>query len=164
MTPTFLLVEMRLHCDRYVFAKSPVPNEKWKTDLKPFFGSPLRPKNQASHGSTVEIAGTPAASAASETGLFVSGVEVVRMRSTLFLLISSRAIWPARTGSEVVSLSMIWTAYLFPPMTRPLANAFRAWASRYGVGSPKPASGPVRGLMKPSLIVLAAAAGSRTGN
>src|SRR5438477_10913649 len=93
MTPTFLLFETSFHCARYAFAKSCTPNEKWNTDLKPFFGSPFRPKNQASHGWTVEIAGTPAASAASETGLFVSGVEVERIRSTLFLLMSSRASW-----------------------------------------------------------------------
>ena len=50
-----------------------------------------RPKYHASHGTTVEMHGTPAASQASETGLTVSGVEVASIRSTLSPLIRSLA-------------------------------------------------------------------------
>ena len=69
-----------------------------------------RPKYHASHGTTVEMHGTPAASHASETGLTVSGVEVVSMRSTLSLWIRSFATCAARAGSDWLSLSMISTA------------------------------------------------------
>ena len=59
-----------------------------------------RPKYQASHGTTVEMHGTPAASHASETGLTVSGVEVVSIRSTLELLIRSLATCAERCGLD----------------------------------------------------------------
>ena len=69
-----------------------------------------RPKYHASQGCTVETCGTPAASQASATGLFVSGVEVDSIRSTLLPLISALASWPARAGSDCVSFAMIVTA------------------------------------------------------
>ena len=62
-----------------------------------------RPKYQASQGMTVEMQGTPAASQASATGLIVSGVETVSIRSILSLLIRLLASWPAREGSDWVS-------------------------------------------------------------
>jgi hypothetical protein len=85
-----------------------------------------RPKYQASHGMTVEMHGTPAASHASETGLTTSGVEVTSIRSILSLLINALANWLARDGSDCESLSMISTVYFLPPAVSPLANALRA--------------------------------------
>src|SRR6266850_7812613 len=57
---------------------------------------------------------------------------------------------------------MIWTAYFLPPIVSPAASFLRACDSRYGSGSPKPPSGPVRGLTNPILIVFAASAASST--
>jgi hypothetical protein len=66
-----------------------------------------RPKYQASHGTIVEMHGTPAASQASETGLTVSGVDVVSIRSILLPLIRSLATAAPRAGSDCPSLSMM---------------------------------------------------------
>src|ERR1700761_7859243 len=53
---------------------------------------------------------------------------------------------------------MISTLYFLPPEVRPLASALRARPSTYGSPSPKPPSGPLRGLTKPILITSAACA------
>jgi hypothetical protein len=49
---------------------------------------PPSDSHHASHGTTVETQGTPAASAALETGTTTSGVEVASRRSTLELISS----------------------------------------------------------------------------
>ena len=69
-------------------------------------GSFWRGKKNASHGSTVAMNGTPAASAASAIGLLFSGVEVARIRSTLSVVIRSLATWAAFAGSDWPSF---WT-------------------------------------------------------
>src|SRR5262245_17122751 len=114
-----------------------------------------RPKYQASHGTTVVTYGTPAASAASATGLTVSGVEVARIRSTFCPWMRSFATFAACGGADWLSRWTIWTAYCFPPMCRPCANAFFASEIAYPSGSPKPDVAPVIGLTKPILIVSA---------
>jgi hypothetical protein len=55
----------------YDFANCSTPRKKWKAYLNFFVsvGFAPRPKYHASHGTTVEMHGTPAASQASETGL-----------------------------------------------------------------------------------------------
>ena len=89
-------------------------------------GLPPRPKYQASHGTTVEMHGTPAASQASDTGLTVSGVEVVSMRSIASPVISSLATCALRCGFDWLSLSMTTTSYDLPSMVRPWPSALRA--------------------------------------
>jgi hypothetical protein len=111
-TPTFLFVFTGpFHCEMYAPAKSATPKLKWCVHLNGFLppGLAPRPKYQASHGCTVDTCGTPAASHASAIGLFVSGVDVDSIRSTLLLLMSDFASWPARAGSDCVSLATIVT-------------------------------------------------------
>src|SRR5581483_11807448 len=117
-----------------------------------------RPKYHASHGTTVVMYGTCAASQASATGFTTSGVEVASMRSTFVPLISWPATFAACAGADWLSLLTIVTAYFLPPTVSPDAKALRARPITYGSGSPKPAAGPVSGLTKPSVIVLAASA------
>ena len=81
-----------------------------------------RPKNHASHGTIVVQLGIPLASHWSDTGLEVSGVPDATTRSTLSLLIRSRATLAARTGSDWVSLTMISTLRVLPPDLIPLAK------------------------------------------
>ena len=112
MTPTFLFVGSSFHIAMYAFANSAVPKLKWYVHLNGFLppGLAPRPKYQASHGWTVERHGTPAASHASATGLFVSGVDVESIRSIFEPLIRLFASAPALCGLDCVSLSMILTA------------------------------------------------------
>src|SRR5262245_11559309 len=111
MTPTFLFVDTCGH--RWVYAewKCSTPKQKWYVYLNASFWSGVasRPKYHACHGTTVEMQGTPAASQASATGLTVSGVDVVSMRSTPSPLMRSFATWAERCGLDWLSLSMIST-------------------------------------------------------
>ena len=159
-TPIFLLVGSAENCEVYDVVKLPPPNEKWYVHLNGDGAPGLapRPKYQASHGITVDRQGTPAASHASDTGFTVSGVVVVSMRSILSLLISALASWLARAGSDCVSRSRISTAYFTPPMVRPAASVLRTCARMKVSVSPRAPSGPVRGLMKPTLSTGAAPA------
>ncbi len=71
-------------------------------------GLPPRPPYHDSHGTTVDRHGVPSFSQAAATGLVVSGVEVVRIMSTLFCRISCLATAEARFGSDWLS----WTTML----------------------------------------------------
>ena len=53
------------------------------------------------------------------TGLVVSGVDVVRIRSTLFWSASSWATWPARVGLDWLSVTVILILYFLPPTLKP---------------------------------------------
>ena len=53
------------------------------------------------------------------TGLVVSGVEVVRIMSTLFCRISCWATWPARVGLDWLSVTTMLTLYVLPPTLKP---------------------------------------------
>src|SRR5207253_686715 len=88
------------------------------------------------------------------------GVEVESIRSTLLPLISDLASWPARAGSDCVSLATIVTAYVVPPILRPLFSALRNAETTHGSASPNEPSGPVRGLRKPIRRVFASGAAS----
>src|ERR1700730_1420369 len=105
MTPTFLFVVTS--GQRFVYARKNccTPKQKWKEYLngEGWPGFAPRPKYHASHGTTVETHGTPAASQASETGLTVSGVEVVSMRSTFWPWIRSLATWALVAGVDWLS-------------------------------------------------------------
>src|SRR4051812_44206851 len=68
-------------------------------------GSACRLKYHACHGTTVDRQGVLFCSAIVATGLVVSGVDVVRIRSTLLELMSSWATWPARFGSDWLSFT-----------------------------------------------------------
>ena len=72
-------------------------------------GFPPRPAYQDSHGTTVDRHGVPCFSHCAATGLVVSGVDVVRMRSTLFCRASCEATWPARVGLDWLSATMMLT-------------------------------------------------------
>ena len=72
-------------------------------------GLPPRPAYQDSHGTTVDTHGTPCASHTPDTGLVVSGVEVVRMMSTWLFRMSWRATWEARFGSDWLSATTTLT-------------------------------------------------------
>src|SRR3954451_19863914 len=111
-TPTFWFVGTCGHIVVYAEANSSTPKQKWYVYRNAFLSSGLapRPKYHASQGTTVEMHGTPAASHASATGLTVSGVDVVSMRSTASELIRSLATWAARCGSDWLSLSTIVTS------------------------------------------------------
>src|SRR5919204_6805070 len=97
MTPTFLFVFTCFHKFVYECAKLAVPKQKWTPYWNGDFVGPFapRPKYHASHGTTVVMYGTPAASAASATGLTVSGVDVARIRSTFEPWIRSPATFAA---------------------------------------------------------------------
>src|ERR1700730_2340275 len=111
MTPTFLFVVTS--GQRFVYARKNccTPKQKWKEYLNGdgWPGFAPRPKYHASHGTTVEMHGTPAASDASETGLTTSGVEVASIRSTWVEVISCCATWAAVAGTDCESFSMICT-------------------------------------------------------
>ena len=85
-----------------------------------------RPKYHASQGTTVEMHGTPAASAASEAGLTDSGVDVASSRSTPSEWIRSLATCALTDGVAWLSFWMIWTSQVLPPTTIPFAKAFLA--------------------------------------
>lgn len=113
--------------------------------MKPFAGSPLRPKNQGCHGTTLEMHGTSLSSQASLTGLAVSGVPAVSTSATLSLRIRSFATSPARLGFDWLSFSTICTAYFLPPTLRPSLKAAFICSITHLSASPKGASGPVWG-------------------
>ncbi len=87
-----------------------MPKKNIVVKLKLVPGLPPRAKNHASHGTIVETHGMPLASHTSATGLVVSGVDDVRMRSALSVRISSRATCEARSGLDWVSLTTILTS------------------------------------------------------
>src|SRR5262249_31878565 len=106
---TTLSVDTRFH----IGTKHP-PN--WSTPKKNvvvsgngwgFFGSACREKYHASQGTTADTHGTPWLSQTVATGLVVSGVELVTIRSAWFCRMSSRATCDARFGSDWVSLTTI---------------------------------------------------------
>ena len=84
-------------------------------------GFAWRAKYHASHGTTVETHGTPLVSHTWATGLVVSGVELVRMRSAWLWLISSLATSDARLGSDWVSLTTTVTSKVVLPALKPFA-------------------------------------------
>src|SRR3954454_19104422 len=96
--------------------------------------------------------GTPAASHASDTGLTVSGVEDVSIRSTFWPEIKLLACCAECCGSDWLSFVMILTSYFLPPTVSPSATAFCTRPTTYLSPSPKEAAGPVSGLTKPILI------------
>src|SRR5207302_7433990 len=106
MAPTFLLVDTCGHRCVYARKNCSTPKQKWKVYLngEGCPGLAPRPRYHASHGTTVEMHGTPAASQASDTGFTVSGVDVASMRSTFWPEIRSLARcdptegvdWPSR--------------------------------------------------------------------
>src|SRR3981081_1495381 len=110
-TPTFLLVVTCGHRWVYALKNCSTPKQKWNVNLKgegcP--GLAPRPRYQASHGTTVEMHGTPAASQASETGLTVSGVEVASMRSNSWLWRRSRVHGAPTEGVDCESRETIST-------------------------------------------------------
>ena len=69
----------------------------------PGVGLPPRLAYQACHGTLPQMVGVPSFSATVATGLTVSGVEEVRIRSTLSVRIAWLASWPALVGSDWVS-------------------------------------------------------------
>src|SRR3981081_1685098 len=110
-TPTFLLVVTCGHRWVYALKNCSTPKQKWNVNLKGD-GCPTlapRPRYQASHGTTVEMHGTPAASQASETGFTVSGVEVASMISTFWFWIRSCAICAPTDGVDCESRETIST-------------------------------------------------------
>src|ERR1700730_15732493 len=117
ITPTFLFVGTS--GQRLVYARKncSTPKQKWYENLNgegcPGFAP--RPRHHASHGTPVETQGTPAASAASETGLTVSGVDVVNMRSTFCCWIRSFAACAAVAGVDWLSRGTIWTEEVVRP-------------------------------------------------
>src|SRR6202011_6164455 len=95
-----LLVLIRSHIGMKHSPNCCMPKKNIVVRLKPIPGFPPRAKNHASHGTIVETHGMPFASHASATGLVVSGVEEVRIRSALLVKISSRATCEARSGLD----------------------------------------------------------------
>src|SRR5262245_58559208 len=110
ITPTRLFVVTCGHRCVYARLNCSTPKQKWYVNLngEGWPGLAPRPKYQASHGTTVEMHGTPAASQASETGLVVSGVDVVSIRSTASPVISSLATCALRCGLDWLSFSITW--------------------------------------------------------
>src|ERR671927_26488 len=62
IAPTTLFVGTWLHMSRKTAMMSSRPQKKWYVHLKPFAGSPLRPKNHGCHGAIDEMQGPPLAS------------------------------------------------------------------------------------------------------
>src|SRR5262245_23944202 len=108
---TTLSVETRFHIGTKQPPNSATPKKNIVVKLNGlgFFGSACRAKYHASHGTTVDTHGTPCASHTVATGLVVSGVELVTIRSAWSDRISSRATCDARFGSDCVSLRTIST-------------------------------------------------------
>src|SRR5438034_7300066 len=96
-----LLVFIRFHMGMKHSPNCCMPKKNIVVKLKPVPGLPPRAKNHASQGTIVETHGTPFASHTSATGLVVSGVDEVRIRSALLDWISSRATCEARSLSPV---------------------------------------------------------------
>src|ERR1700728_142897 len=69
-----------------------------KVDL-PSVGLPHRLAFQDSHGTVRQIVGVPSFSVTVATGLTVSGVDELTIRSTLSVRPAWLASWPARVGS-----------------------------------------------------------------
>jgi len=69
----------------------------------PGVGLPPRAEYQACHGTLPQTVGVPSFSAVVATGTTVSGVEDVRIRSTLSVRIAWLVSWPARVASDWVS-------------------------------------------------------------
>ncbi len=85
------------------------PQKKWYVHLKPFAGSPLRPKNHGCHGASEEMHGTWFASHVSATGLVVSGVSPTSIRSMSSSRIRLCATDAARLVLDCESFAMIST-------------------------------------------------------
>ena len=113
--------------------------------MKPFAGSPLRPKNQGCQGQSVATHGTSFSSHWSDTGFAVSGVLPATMRSILSLRMRSAAISPARLALDWLSLVTISTSTLRPPMVSPLFSVCWIAPITNLFASPNGASGPVAG-------------------
>ena len=113
--------------------------------MKPFAGSPLRPKNHGCHGTTLDTQGTSFSSQASLTGLAVSGVPAVSTSATLSFRIRSLATSPARFGLLWLSFRMICTSCFLPPIAMPSFNAVFICSMTHLSASPNGASGPVCG-------------------
>src|SRR5579871_3461476 len=101
--PTVLLLSMDSHRLVNTAVIASTPQKKWLVHSKPFFGSPLRPKNQACQGVSVVMHGTPFSSHWSATGMVVSDVDEPSTRSTLSELISSEVTCAARFGFDWLS-------------------------------------------------------------
>src|SRR5436190_23894810 len=104
-----LLVFIRFHIGMKHSPNCCMPKKNMVVKLKAVPGLPPRAKNHASHGTIVETQGMPLASQTSATGLVVSGVDEVRIRSALLLRINSRATCEARSGLDCVSLTTMLT-------------------------------------------------------
>src|SRR5256885_17084277 len=104
-----LLVFIRCHIGMKHSPNCCMPKKNMVVKLKPCPGLPPRAKNQASQGTIVETHGIPFDSQALATGLVVSGVEEVRIKSALLLRINSRATCEARSGFDWVSLTTMLT-------------------------------------------------------
>src|SRR6266516_3394305 len=99
MAATTLSVVMRFHIGTKQPRKGSAPKKNMVVYLKGFHESGLvgaawRPMYHACQGTTVERQGTCPVSQTCATGLVVSGVELVTMRSTLSLRIRSWATAP----------------------------------------------------------------------
>src|SRR3972149_261772 len=101
------------------------PQKKWyvHSNGTGFAGSFWRPKKYGCHGATVEMQGTWLASAWSDTGFVVSGVEATSMRSIPSWRMRSPATSAARCGSDWLSLARIWMGCSVPPTFTPPAKA-----------------------------------------
>ena len=96
-----------------------MPKKNMVVKLKADPGLAPRAKYQASQGTMVDTHGMPFASHTSATGLVVSGVEDVRIRSALSVRINSRATCEARSGLDCVSLTTIFTSKVLLPSLKP---------------------------------------------
>src|SRR3981081_2997474 len=92
-----------------------MPKKNMVVKLKADPGLAPRAKYQASQVTMVETHGMPCASHTSATGLVVSGVEDVRIRSALSVRISSRATCEARSGLDCGSLTPPLASTEIPP-------------------------------------------------
>ena len=104
-----MFVGTSFHMSMKTPAMSSMPQKKWYVHLKPFSGSPPRPKNHGCHGVSAVMHGVAFASHWSDTGTVVSGVACATTMSTPSVLMSSPVTSPARLGSDCESLSRIST-------------------------------------------------------
>src|SRR5919201_6513914 len=153
MAPTTLFVLTWLHMSTKTAMMSSRPQKNWYVHLNGFAGSPLRPKNQACHGTSVTMHGIPFASQTSDTGFVVIGVLETSIRSTLSSRIRFCATVAPRFAFDCESRSRISTGKVFLPTRMPLLNSFCISLTVYLFDSPKLASGPVSGETQPILIV-----------
>ena len=89
--------------------------------------------------------GTPARSQTSATGLVVSGVEEVSIRSMRSRRSRSPATVAARSGSDWLSLTTISTGWERRPMVSPSRSLARTPSSTNPSASPKDTNGPLCG-------------------